>query len=246
MMAGTTILSWNIRHGGGGRNMPRIVLALLEHQPDVIVLIEFRRSTGGQIAAALADHGWPNQHNTSPPLGTNGMLIASRRPLTARTPALPAVLCEHAEAAATQRMLEVQCAGLTLVAAHIPCDGAEGSSREHLFQCVLAAARAHRDSDCIVIGDLNAGRHHLDESGATFTCTRLLGQFSALGYVDAWRKLNPDCREFSWYSVEGAGFRLDHAWISPGLLPRLAWCRYGHAERESGVSDHSVLLVGLH
>jgi exodeoxyribonuclease III len=245
---GVSIMAWNIRHGGGGRNMPAIALVLLEYRPEIIVLSEFRRLTGGQIAAALADHGWIHQHTTSPPPGTNGLLIASRLPFAVVGPEageLPPVLCPRAAAAAALRRAELDFGDLGIIAAHIPCAGPERTAREHLFQCLLAAARRQRDTPCLVIGDLNAGRHRLDEAGATFTCTRLLGQLAGLGYVDAWRKLNGDSREFSWYSAQGAGFRLDHAFISPALLPRLACCRYAHEPRKMGLSDHSALLLGL-
>lgn len=240
-----TILSWNLRHGGGARNMPRIVLSLLDHNADVIALSEFRRTTGGQIAGALADHGWIHQHSTSPPAGANGLLIASRLPITVQTPPRLPVICARAAAAASLRLAEISVAGVSLLAAHIPCAGPDQSAREHLFQCLLAAARRHRERPCLVIGDLNAGRHYLDEDGARFNCTRLFGQFSALGYTDAWRRLNADSREFSWFSAEGAGFRLDHAMISWPLLERLSSCRYSHEERLCGLSDHSALLVQL-
>jgi exodeoxyribonuclease III len=242
-----SILSWNLRHGGGSRNMPRIVLDLLEHAADVIVLSEFRRTTGGQIAGALADHGWLHQHSTEPPAGVNGMLIASRLPLAVHTQEQPAVTCGRAARAAALRLAAVEIAGVMLIGAHIPCGGpgAERTAREHVFQCLLSAARRGREGACVVVGDLNAGRHRLDEEGATFTCVRLFGQLAALGYVDAWRRLNPEGREFSWRSARGGGFRLDHALVSQALAPRIAWCRYAHECRESGVSDHSALLLGL-
>ena len=59
------------------------------------------------------------------------------------------------------------------------------------------------------------------------------------------RHLHPHDREFTWYSHAGSGFRIDHAYLSPALLARLAAARYSHAERELRVSDHSVLVVDL-
>ena len=41
------------------------------------------------------------------------------------------------------------------------------------------------------------------------------------------------------------GYRLDHAFCTPPLAERLVACRYSHAEREAGVSDHSVMLIDL-
>ena len=41
------------------------------------------------------------------------------------------------------------------------------------------------------------------------------------------------------------GFRLDHAFLSPSLAPRLLGARYDHTTREGGASDHSALVVDL-
>ena len=40
-------------------------------------------------------------------------------------------------------------------------------------------------------------------------------------------------------------YRLDHALVSPPLLPRVCDVHYSHAEREAGISDHSSLIVEL-
>jgi exonuclease III len=76
-----------------------------------------------------------------------------------------------------------------------------------------------------------------------------LQQFDALvaaGWVDAWRSLHPDAREYSWCNARsGNGFRLDHALLSPSLAGELASARYVHATRESKASDHSALLIEL-
>ena len=42
---------------------------------------------------------------------------------------------------------------------------------------------------------------------------------------------------------DARGYRIDHAFVSPVLLPRLRACRYSHEERLAGASDHSMLVV---
>ena len=243
------VLAWNLRHGGGPRRMPEIGLCLLEHAADVVILTEFRRTTGGQIAGILHDHGWTHQHATDPPQGCNGVLIASRTPLEGPAEigatARPAGICNHAPAL-RQRLAEVCLPGLglALAAVHIPCDGT-GMLRAAAFQALIAAARRRRDEPYLVMGDLNAGRHHLDEAGATFTDTCCLGRLAALGYRDAWRDRHSAGREYSWYSHTGGGFRIDHALLSAPLVPRLRACWYSHRERELGLSDHSAMILSL-
>jgi endonuclease/exonuclease/phosphatase family metal-dependent hydrolase len=134
--------------------------------------------------------------------------------------------------------------GLSLAAVHIPCDD-RPSGRAAALTAVVAEARRRRDEAFVIMGDFNAGRHRLDEAGATFTCTRRMGELAALGYRDAWRDRNATVREASWTSHTGAGFRIDHAFVSAPLAPRVSGCWYSHRERLSGLSDHSALVLEL-
>ena len=45
------------------------------------------------------------------------------------------------------------------------------------------------------------------------------------------------------FGANGNGFRLDHAFVTPALLPSVGRCWYSHGEREAGISDHSILMV---
>jgi exonuclease III len=131
-----------------------------------------------------------------------------------------------------------------LAGVHVPCDGRD-SGRVAFFRSLVGAARSRAGEDYVLIGDFNAGRHRLDEEGATFSCVRFLGELATMGYADAWRTLHPEGREYTWYSHTGSGFRIDHAFVSPGLAPRLRSCWYSHQERELGLSDHSAMVVCL-
>lgn len=252
------ILTWNLRHGGGSKRMPEITLSLLEHRADVVVLTEWRKHTGGQIRGILADHGLRHQHDTDPGKNSNGVLVASRHPMQVSGgddgfmglgSLVPDGLATHRRAQ-KRRMVEAWIAELdvTVIGVHIPPDGMDGTpsaGREAVFGAAVAAARLKRDGGCILIGDLNAGRHYLDEQGATFSCTRLLGELSAMGYEDAWRRMNSGGREYSWFSHEGKGFRIDHALVSRALASRVKACWYSHNEREQGLSDHSMMVLEL-
>lgn len=237
--------------------MPEIALTLLKHAADVVVLTEWRKGTGGQISGVLADHGLRFQHSTEPPKNCNGVLIASRHPVAVRDETDTGLfglansrrneggLATHRRAR-NRRMIEAEVPelGLTVVGVHVPPDG-PGTGREAVFQAAVNAARQRREEPCVLIGDLNAGRHHIDEAGATFTCTRLMGELAAMGYIDAWRAVHAEKREFSWFSHEGEGFRIDHAIVSGALKNRVKACWYSHSEREQNLSDHSVMVLDL-
>jgi exodeoxyribonuclease-3 len=56
--------------------------------------------------------------------------------------------------------------------------------------------------------------------------------------------------ECTWYSklkggARGNGFRLDHAFATPSLVPRITTCRYSHVVREAEISDHSIMIVEI-
>lgn len=231
------LLAWNILHGGGARRMPEIALTLLEHEADVVVLTEYRRTVGGQIRGVLDDHGWRHQLTAEPAEGGNGILVAARTGLEAG----PAF-----DRGVPGRLLQATLpqADMSIIAAHIP-DGSAPRARTECWRSLLDRARTLRETSCVILGDFNSGRHRLDEPGATFSCTALLGELAALGYVDAWRALNPEGREQSWRSRAGNGFRIDAAHVSAGLRGRIRAASYSHAVRETGVSDHSAVLVEL-
>lgn len=231
-----SLMTWNIRHGGGARGMPRIALELVEQAADVIVLTEFRQRTGGQIRGVLADHGWPHQALSQTPARANSVLIASRHPIDPQP--IP-----HSLAG---RWLEVQMPHLDLwiIGLHIPCEGPD-TGRKAFWHIVLRHARNRANQRAVLIGDFNTGRHHLDEQGETFTDTVMMGLLSAAGYIDAWRHLHPHQREYSWFSHTGSGFRIDHALVSNPLSGGISAAWYRQDQREQGTSDHASLTLIL-
>lgn len=232
------LLAWNIRHGGGPTRMPLIALRLLEHAADLVVLTEYRRTTGGQIAGVLADHGLAHQACSDPPAGRNGLLVASRMPIEIQ----PGMTHRWAE-------IVLPSAGLRVLAVHAPHDtpgqASASTARTRFFQRLVSTARHRAGEPVVLMGDFNAGRHFLDEEGATFTCTYQLGVLASLGYVDAWRRFNPAGRTTTWLSPRGGMFRIDHVFVSEPLVDRLESCGYSHHERLAGLSDHSAVMVVL-
>lgn len=248
------LLTWNILHGGG-RRMPRIALELLEIDADLIALCEYRPGImGGQLRGVLADHGWVHQHDTSgdgPDAGRrNALLIAARTPLR---PVGTPLSGPHAALARKLATVELPEFDLAVTVAHVP-DARLGDARAEArksaaWHAVLAEASARRGLAHAVLGDLNTGRHRVDERGSTFSCTALLGRLRTLGYRDAWADRSDAepsrGRAFSWVSHAGAGFRLDHAWCSEALSGSVSGAEYLHGPRLRGLSDHAALVVEL-
>jgi exodeoxyribonuclease III len=241
------ILSWNIQHGGGTRDV-RIVSAIADHNPDIIALTEFRARPGMALCQAFAANGWPHIASSSPAGTDNGICVLSRTPLR----------CERPSPAPPEnavRWLDVdlpeQGFGFTVVHILTSMPGAkdpEGTAKTRYWEAMLSAAEARIAEPLLFVGDFNTGRHGVDEAGATFVCAEHFAQLSALGWIDVWRRFHGSATEYTWYSLPKAGApptgsRLDHAFAPPSLLPRITACRYSHSEREQKVSDHSVLIL---
>ena len=228
------LLTFNILHGGGKR-VPDICRVIEQHNADVIVLTEFRDNTGGaEIRSRLRACGWANQASSHPPARANGVLVLSKIPFT-QTPVLDDV------PGGSCRWIECDFQSFILVGTYFPL---EELKIPH-WKWFMHQASTRSSRPCILMGDFNTGKHFIDETGATFIGPEYLGQLEQLGFIDAWRHFHPEQREYTWYSQANNGFRLDYAFASKALAPRLIQAFHSHAERELKVSDHSALLVEL-
>jgi len=242
------IFFWNLRHGGG-RRLPEIAIALRVARADVVALCEFRRNPGASLRAVLADAGLTHQFCTAPhsPSRVNGMLIASRTTLRDTTP--PSV--PHADRPRLA-MVALDEFGLRLTAAHIPCVGRErrhNAASARAWQAILNTCKTMVYKDHAVLGDLNADRDPTVGARADAGSVSL-GRLTSLGYVDACAP-TPDARRSdaragtTWLGPRGERARLDYAWLSPALAPRLARAEPVARLLERGVSDHAGLMIDL-
>lgn len=231
-------------HGGGGDRLPWIGLALLDWAPDLIAITEFRSVRGGSLRGVLADHGWKFQAQSTGPRHENTVFVASRTPIVG--------VDAHTELGGlARRLVTVTLAcGTSVSAAHIPdaqrSDSGGMVARTAVWRALLRRARTERAGKHVVLGDLNTGRHRLDEAGSTFSCTALLGELVSMGYVDAWRAVHgASARQASWVSHAGGGFRLDHALVSRPLAGAIRGAEYGRNALKTRLSDHAPLVVEL-
>ena len=229
------ILTWNILHGGGRHRLPHLLMAMLDLEPDIIVVTEARRRFAGQLAAALADAGLSHHLHTDPPDNVNGVLLVSRSPLRPVTrPDLPECL--------RHRWIEAELpeAGLAIAGVHL----AEAAKRtEHTlgWRTLLRAARARRDLPFAIAGDLNAWR--VEGGGRSGPAATNLGRLTALGYTDAWAASHPDSPGDTWSDHAGRAYRLDYVLLSTPLAGALRGAQIAHVSRANGLSDHAALVV---
>lgn len=228
------LLAWNIRQGGGSR-LPAIAEALIRHDADVLVLSEYR---GGDSALRLREMlerlGYRHVTALRPPPGKNGVLIAARRRFHTHD-----ALCH--ELPEPYRLVGVEFSRFSLYGVYMP------NLREKVpyWEALIARLMERTAEPVLAIGDFNTCRAYVDERGKIDKTAYFMDRIDAIGFCDLWRRRYPDGREFSWYSTRGNGFRIDHAFLSPGLAARAGPVRYSHEERLGGLSDHSPLIVEL-
>jgi exonuclease III len=243
------LLSWNIQHGGGAR-LARIVEEIAAYDPDLIAVTEFRTGPGVELRVALVERGWPYFETTVRAGNQNGIAVFSRTPMRRRR------LCP-APAESLARWLDIDLPeyGFGVGVLHIMAAGSGTNvpstvAKNRFWDAVLQAAELRLQEPFLFVGDWNTGAHRLDETGRTFVCAEHFAKLSAMGWIDLWRYHNSGSTEWTWYSklkggVRGNGFRLDHAFATPSLRPRITSCKYLHGVRETGISDHSLMIVSL-
>ena len=228
------ILTWNIRHGGR-RRLEAILDRLFRHDADIIVLTEFRNNDAGEkIQEQLDTAGWEHRVASEAVPNRNGVLVASRAEIVCSGNLAEDLPEPH-------RLLDVRFDNLRIVGVYMP------SLAEKLpyWDRLLDAAPKLVREPALMIGDFNTGMHHLDEAGATFIGSDRMERLEESGFLELWRAAHPDQQEFTWFSNQGNGFRLDHAFASPPLRRSVSKVYYSHDERTEKISDHSALIVTL-
>jgi exodeoxyribonuclease III len=134
-----------------------------------------------------------------------------------------------------------------IVGIYGPTNGltAESSAVRSKFQrSCLDYLEAVRTSRLIVAGDLNViepGHKPPLPDFAPHDYAFYSGIIE-LGMCDAYRRHQPDGADHSWVSGRFGAQRLDHVFLAAGVGD-LADCRYDHAPRIDGLSDHSALIA---
>ncbi len=224
------ILSWNILQGGGKRCLS-IIKMVKEVNPDVLVFNEFHNNQNGLVLRTkLLAAGYLYQVATGAPSSENSVLIASKFPCDGKlfpdAPDFP-----HGIAMAGFP-------AFNLYGLYLP-----HKKKHTLFDLILD--EIEKGTPSIFVGDYNSGKNYIDQKGNSFWYSDKLEKMEGAGYIDAFRHLHGDVREYSWYSHQGNGFRYDHTYIHESIAPLVKSCEYLHEYRENKLSDHSPMILEL-
>ncbi len=246
------IIFWNIR-AGGGRRADGIFSQLLTWRPDIIGLSEFRGTPSSQkLAADLHQDGYAHQLSTINPQSKakNALLLASRWPLR------PLQLKNTPQNRERWLLASIQAPRpFTLGLMHVP-NYTHPELKYPYLDAVLKMIDQWDSGPAILGGDTNCGKRGIDEEKATSPPIfkrehAWLEEMEKRQWVDGFRHLHGNRREFTWYSHRNNGFRLDYAFLNPEFRSALKGARHEwgddpqQPERREALSDHAALIIDL-
>jgi exodeoxyribonuclease III len=113
----------------------------------------------------------------------------------------------------------------------------------------LELASQHRAAPFFLAGDLNTGNQFADrsEGAGKYYCSDHFDRLASEGELsDLWRLTNGASCEWTWHSTRGNGFRIDHAFGNGAFVAATSpICTYDHHARDTGLTDHSAVVVRL-
>jgi len=204
---------------------------------DFCLLTEYRTKPGASLRQEFSDY---HLAETTPPLNQNGILALAKTPLQSHE------IHRRSQPRSSHRWLALHMPDIDLLAlgVHIPNQN-ERWNKDEFWKKVGSFAKKHRRDRAIILGDLNTGLD-ADTENERFLHSPQFQNLLDLGWVDCYRVVHGDRREYSWFSPQRQnGYRIDHIFLSAALAPRIVGARYDHDVRAAKLSDHSLLTVVL-
>jgi exodeoxyribonuclease-3 len=229
------IVVLNVRGGGGSRG-ERLCGFLDAHDPDAVVLTEWRNGASGAVFADWAVRRGMRHAGLADGGTANGVFVASKHAFrsASATPAGQGVGV----------LILVRFHAVTVLACYFP----QLNEKSVFFDRCGQVARRHGARPFMLVGDLNTGNQAVDRSeraGKYFCAEGFDGLCAPCGLVDLWRLSNGDAGEWTWLSHRGNGFRIDHALGNAQYVRAFAPSRrYGHSAWTTRLADHSAVVVG--
>ncbi|MGH3721759.1 MAG: hypothetical protein ACRDRI_23515 [Pseudonocardiaceae bacterium] len=104
----------------------------------------------------------------------------------------------------------------------------------------------------VVTGDLNVVEPDHDPRYPVFGPWEydFYRSFTQAGFTDAFRITHPTGMDYSWFGRSSGngqrnGYRFDHIFVTAAHAGAIRDCRYLHAIREGGLSDHAAMTLTL-
>jgi exodeoxyribonuclease III len=190
----------------------------------------------------------------------NGVAILSKLSLTKLQRNLP-----REKTPAQSRLLAATIGDIRIVNVYGPHGTSQGTDKYQFKLDWIERLRKYfdknysTDENVILCGDLNVAPHELDVWSVPEWRNKLhftkperdaIQDLKRWGFVDLFRQINGDEKEFSWWSnfrndfEKDRGLRIDHIWASPGLAERCTDCWIDKDPRGwEHPSDHAPVVA---
>ncbi|MDD3651122.1 MAG: exodeoxyribonuclease III [Immundisolibacter sp.] len=229
---------------------------LAREQADLVCLQETKAQRAQLSADQLAPPGYQGFFHDAVKPGYSGVAIYARRPPDRVVEGLG-----WPDFDAEGRWLQVDYGRLSVVSLYLP-SGSSSEARQQVKFDVMARLTPRLEQmladgrDWIICGDINIAHKTIDiknwrgnQKNSGFLPEErawLDLLFDQLGWVDAFRVVNQDADQYTWWSNRGqawaknVGWRIDYQIVSPGLRDAVRSARIHKDER---FSDHAPLIV---
>lgn len=159
------------------------------------------------------------------------------------------------------RYIQIDLGKLSIVSLYLP-SGTSGEERQQVkydfldrYKKILTESRQH-DREYIICGDWNIAHKNIDiknwrgnqkNSGFLPAERAWLDElFDTIGFVDAFRVINQEADQYTWWSNRGqaraknVGWRIDYQIVSPNLKDKI---KHVSIYKEQRFSDHAPLIM---
>ncbi len=237
-------LGWNIQNPSLKRAVKQMVW-LEEEGFDIVALSEAKHSRGcAYIKDRLASLGYTVVFPK--PEGGDYCTILAARGVSERVSDLRI-------AKLTYRVPSLECdlfgRSVLVTGAYVPGPHAHSTQAELMgaFEELISDAKIRRKFKAwLILGDMNfLEPNHVPYHPSYKGMEGFYSAFGKHGFTDLFKLMHPKETDHSWISREGIGYRFDHAFATDSILPFVSSCSYLHGVRESGLSDHSAMLLEL-
>ena len=229
---------------------------MLKQNADVVCLQEIKAQTEQLDARVLQPAGYYGFFNSAEKKGYSGVALYSRRQPDK-------VRCQLGweTADGEGRFLQADYQGVSVVSVYLP-SGTSGELRQQVkydfmerFEQVLMAMQRRR-REFIICGDWNIAHKEIDlknwrsnRKNSGFLpeerawMDKVFGEF---GMVDAFRVVNQEAEQYTWWSNRGqswaknVGWRIDYQVVTPGLTDHI---KSASIYKQQRFSDHAPLTI---
>ncbi|MBA3857324.1 MAG: exodeoxyribonuclease III [Cyanobacteria bacterium PR.3.49] len=249
------LATWNVN--SLNVRLAHVVEWLKTNQPDVLAIQETKLADEKFPKAAFAELGYAVEFCGEKTY--NGVAIVSRKPIENVSRGL-LQQGEHQQC----RLIEGDFDGVRIVNVYIPNGQEVGSQKyeyklswlDHLYEHIN---KLPKDMPICLLGDFNIAPADDDvydpiETRGTIMVSEVertsLDRFRIWGLSDAFRELNKEPKQFSWWDYRMAafrrnlGYRIDHIWVTSPVKNSLkrAWIDKAPRKLERP-SDHTPVII---